>query len=148
MLSLPARQAVRHGSRSVLFQGARPTFLASRLSSSSRYAGNSRASPLPPRLSCTPRSNQFSTSSNARQAEEQEQEQEMNDGEKNIHDILTREFQPVTLQVQDVSGESSCTFLERRASSNLHLQVAADPFMPLSLHRVNSMVNQLSKRIV
>ena len=39
------------------------------------------------------------------QAAEEEEKKEMDDGEKNIHDILTREFQPAHLEVRDVSGE-------------------------------------------
>lgn len=51
----------------------------------------------------------FSTSIIARQEQastaEEEQQRELDDGEKNIVEILTREFQPAQLQVQDVSGE-------------------------------------------
>lgn len=50
-------------------------------------------------------SRNFSSSRPARQDDESaEAERELDDGEKNIHDILTREFQPTQLRVQDVSG--------------------------------------------
>lgn len=52
----------------------------------------------------------FSTSRTNRE-EENEESKELDSGEQNIHDILTREFQPAHLQVQDVSGEWARTMI-------------------------------------
>ena len=52
----------------------------------------------------------FSTSRTNRE-EESEESKELDSGEQNIHDILTREFQPAHLQVQDVSGEWARTVI-------------------------------------
>lgn len=111
MFSLPARRAVCQGSRFLPSQSVRLTCLTLCLPSSPHISSTiGTLQPPHTRSSSIPRSNHFSTSSIARLGGEPQEEQEMNSGEKSIHDILTKEFQPATLQVQDVSGESNITF--------------------------------------
>lgn len=117
MLSLCARRAISLESRVALTRAYRVTPGA--MGSGMPVALSLRSSPTfatsqpihsnfsPSTSTSSPAKAWFSSSRAVGQAEQEgrEEEKEMDDGEKNIFEILTREFQPAQLQVQDVSGE-------------------------------------------
>jgi hypothetical protein len=114
MLSLPIKRALTSRAttlssalhRLTLLREARPR--KNHLSSLSILH-----TPIPTNASSTiqplPAKAFFSTTRAVRQEAEEgaEEVKEMDDGEKNIWEILTREFQPAHLQVSDVSGACS-----------------------------------------
>jgi stress-induced morphogen len=113
MLTAGARNAIINESRGPLGRitrlSARAIATRATISPSALSSSQARASLSAGSISnSTPRSSlRAFTRSSARQeeAEKEEEKKELDDGEKNIHDILTREFNPTHLQVSDVSGK-------------------------------------------
>lgn len=104
MLLPSTRRAASNEFRLVLNCGVRTQSIASRLPSSSINGVYQRSAICYPSSLSTKSRMNFSTTPLTRQEEQQEEEKEMDDGEKNIHDILTRTFEPKMLKVSDVSG--------------------------------------------
>lgn len=105
----------------------------------------------------------MSTSAVRRQEDgAQEEKTEMDSGEKDIYDILSKQFQPKQLQVQDVSGEfiflfvpgdffrraKNCALASKRMMLTGTRQADVVPFTRLQFKPRPSRVSLRSKRTV
>ncbi|PWN94019.1 bola-like protein [Acaromyces ingoldii] len=82
----------------------------------------------------------FSTSATRRQeAQETEEKTEMDSGEQDIHDILTKKFQPKQLQVQDVSGGCGSFYA---------IAIQSSAFKGLTTVKAHRLVNEALKDVI
>lgn len=170
MLLPSTRRATSNEIRTVLSCGLKSQSIASKLPSLSintaavqRLTNCYSLSPL----SSTPRRLNFTTTASIRQEEEQQDEEgkkEMDDGEKNIYDILTRTFEPKMLQVSDVSGtystrsriiarklllKSSCSLIPLGGCGSFYaIVIASSHFNGKPTVKAHRLVNEALKEVI